>query len=194
MTDKDWWKRFTDRKWSRKSLEAAGVICLLLLASGYFFIHKPLVDMEQEARQVAEKSRTDLVAVDNYQNNHMDMAAYEKELVEHQARANLAMPDSLEQGTFLGMLQQEALRNHIELKQVVPKPVQQDGNLLILPVEVKMHCDYFSLLSFLQGIKECERYIQIEHTAVHEDSGALNCSLQLRIYAWNETKETEDAE
>ena len=180
------------KRWGKEWLEIAGCACLLLLTGGYFFIHEPLNAMEQEARLSAEKSRTDLTVVDNYQNAHLDMAAYEKELAEHQAHADQAMPDTLEQGKFLGMLQQEALRSHIELKQVVPKTVQQNGQLSVLPVEVKMCCSYFSLLAFLQGLQQSERYVQVERTAVHEEDGALDCSLRLQIYAWNGKKEKEE--
>lgn len=194
MTDKDWWKRQLARKWGKEWLEAAACVCLLLWASVYFFVHEPLAAMAQEERGSAQKSRTDLILVDNYQNAHLDMAAYEKELTEHQARADRAMPDTLEQGKFLGMLQQEALRDHIELKQVMPKPVQQEGSLSILPVEIKMRCGYFALLAFLQGLDQCERYIQVEQTALHEENGMLNCSLLLRIYAWQETAKPEGKE
>lgn len=194
MTDKDWWKRQIARRWGKEWLEAAACVCLLLLAGGYFFIHEPLAAMEQEERASAQKSRADLTIVDNYQNAHLDMAAYEKELIEHQARADRAMPDTLEQGKFLGMLQQEALRNHIELRQVVPKPVQQEGNLSVLPVEIKMRCGYFALLSFLQGLEQGERYIQVEQTALREENGMLSCSLLLQIYAWHETAKTESKE
>lgn len=194
LTDKDWWKRQLERRWGKEWLEAAGCICLLLLTGGYFFVHEPLAAMEQEARLSAEKSRMDLTAVDNYQNAHLDMEAYEKELTEQQAHAEQAMPNVMEQGKFLGMLQQEALRNHVELKQVVPKPIQQEERLFILPIEVKMRCDYFSLLSFLQGLQQCDRYIQVERTALHEENGALDCSLLLRIYAWREAKKAESTE
>lgn len=173
-------------------LAAAAAGSLVLGAVVMAFIHAPLQAERQACREEVRTLQRQIVAVTNYQNAHLDMSAYEQELTDRQARADKALPEELAQGDFLLLLQREAFRHHVALQQVTPQTVQKQADLQILPVEVKFCCTYFDLLDFLRGLRESERCIQVERTAVHQQDGRLACVLLLRIYAWAGTDSVDN--
>ncbi|SFT52356.1 Pilus assembly protein, PilO [Selenomonas sp. GACV-9] len=182
------WRQLAGKEW----LTAAAGACMVLGLGVYFFIHQPLREMQQAAATEAGQVQAQIVQVTNYQNAHLDLVAYEEELTKRQELADKALPSALEQGAFLSMLQREALRNHMELQQVTPQAVQQQESLQVLPVEVRFRCRYFDLLAFLRGLRESERYVQVERIKVKQQDGILLCALQLRIYALPEGKSVDN--
>ena len=165
-------------------LAAAAAGSLVLGAVVMAFIHVPLQAERQACREEVRTLQRQIVAVTNYQNAHLDLSAYGQELTDRKARADKALPAELAQGDFLSLLQREALRHHVALQQVTPQAVQRQQDMQVLPVEVRFRCTYFDLLAFLRGLRESERCIQVERTAVRQQEGRLDCVLVLRIYAW----------
>lgn len=158
-------------------------VSLLVLFFVYFFIHLPMQVRMEQAQAESQEMRQELQSIAAYRKAHATEPSYEKDLLERQARADRALPDRLEQGEFLGKLQQLAFQHKIKLMQVVPKVAAVRDGLQVMPVEVKFRSSYFELLSFLRSLREEARYIQVARTAVQEKDGALNCQLELRIYA-----------
>jgi len=173
-------RQLAGREW----LVAAAGSSLVLGAVVLWGIHEPLQAARQEYLRDAQVTQRQIVTVTNYQNAHLDLSAYGQELTDRKARADKALPAELAQGDFLSLLQREALRHHVALQQVTPQAVQRQQDMQVLPVEVRFRCTYFDLLAFLRGLRESERCIQVERTAVRQQEGRLDCVLVLRIYAW----------
>ena len=177
------WMQKVEKPMGREWLLAAVGVSLLASAFVYFFIHVPMQAKREQAQAESQAMRQDLQAIEAYRSAHASEASYEKDLLARQARVDKALPDRLEQGVFLGRLQQLAFQNKIKLTQVAPKVAAVRDGLQVMPVEVKFRSSYFELLSFLRSLRDEDRYIQVVRTAVQEKDGALNCQVELRIFA-----------
>ena len=167
----------------REWLGAAACVSVLLGLGFYQFIHLPLRAGLQETAAENMRVRTTVVSVENYQNAHLDFAAFEKDLREQQTRAGHALPAQLEQGTFLTEIQQQALRHQVQLQGVIPGKVEEVDHVKVLPIQLKFHCSYFALLSFLRDLQESDRYISVKQTTVQMKDGLLDCEMVLNIFA-----------
>lgn len=167
----------------REWLGAAACVSVLLGLGFYQFIHLPLREGIQEAVSENVQVRTEVVSVENYQNAHLDFATFEKDLQEQQARADHALPVQLEQGEFLTEVQQQALRHQVQLQGVIPGKAEEQDGVKVLPIQLKFHCSYFALLSFLRELQASERYILVKQTAVQMKDGLLDCEMVLNIFA-----------
>lgn len=185
MIGMDWLQKAKKPKGKEWLLLSLG-ISLLCFALVYFFVHGPMQARREQAQTEALAMRREIQAVEAYRKAHAAEPSYEKDLLARQARADQALPDRLEQGVFLGKLQQLAFQHKIKLTQVVPKAAAVRDGLQVMPVEVRFRSSYFELLSFLRSLREDDRYIQVARTTVQEKDGALNCQLELRIYAVKE--------
>ena len=172
-------KKTAGKEWLLASLVFSVMTCICV----YFFVHVPMRQWTETARAETKDARQVLSSVEQYRAEHVDEHSYEKALLERQERADKALPDTMEQGVFLATLQRLAFQHKIKLTQVTPKAVAVREGLHIMPVEVKFRSSYFELLSFLRSLREEERFIQVTRTSVQEKDGALNCMLELRVYA-----------
>lgn len=101
-------------------LKWSALVCVMMMAGWYWLIHEPLSAGRQKMEMEAEQAMAQTVAVENYQHAHLDFSVYQKDLSGQQERADKALPDEMEQGKFLGLLEYTAKRNHVELEQVEP--------------------------------------------------------------------------
>ncbi len=167
----------------REWLGAAACLSMLLVLACYQFVELPLQSARQDAQAESAKVRAEVVAVENYQNAHLDFSAFEKDLLEQQVRADQALPDQLEQGRFLTEVQQQAIRHQVLLQSVTPGKVQSQDGVKVLPVQLRFHCSYFALLAFLREIQNSDRYISVQQTAIQVKEGLLDCEMLLHIFA-----------
>ena len=167
----------------REWLGAAACVSVLVVLACYQFVQLPLQAARQEAMTETAKARAEVVAVENYQNAHLDFSAFEKDLLEQQARVDQALPDQLEQGRFLTTVQQLAFRHQVLLQSVTPGKVQEQDGVNALPVQLKFHCNYFALLAFLRELQATDRYISVDQMAIQVKDGSLDCDILLHIFA-----------
>ncbi|MBQ1509420.1 MAG: type 4a pilus biogenesis protein PilO [Selenomonadaceae bacterium] len=157
--------------------------CSWMLAGFYFFLHEPWQEEISQVRSEEFEEQQKILNVENFMNAHRDMNEFSQETAKHQEIAKKAMPEELEQGEFLEFLQRLALGKQIELVGVVPQKESQERNVTVLPVQVKLKCNYFQLLDFLQGLQEGDRFMQVRNARIHSDHGNLVCQLDLAIFA-----------
>lgn len=184
-------------------------VCLLMLPIYFFGLHLPLRQAAQTYAAKAEQARGDMAAVMNFRNVHRDMEAYQKELAEHDARSEKALPAKLVQGEFLQDLQQKALKSQVRLHKVAPAPLQTakgshdadrthgadgadgTGGLQEMAVTIECEGSYFALLDFLRRLQQSERVLCIEESQLgrsekQSDEELLQCRLRIKAYAWPE--------
>ena len=125
------------------------------------------------------------MAVQNFQNAHLDEQEYKKELTERLERAEKALPPHLGQGEFLGRIQQAALGTGLNLEQASPQERQQVEECVALPVQLRVAGDYFQLLDFLQRLRGDERFYQLRQLKVKAagESGKLEAEILLVMFA-----------
>ena len=167
--------------WNR--LYATLGLCALAGMLFAAFVHIPMQEATVQAEAQAAEAREEYARIANFKNEHLDMAAYERELSEHESRGERALPSELEQGAFLRSLQRAAMENGIVLQKVSPEDVQAADGLRALPVNVAFQCDYFALLGFLQELQHVERFVRVKEMKMTEKDGRLDCTVQLIVYA-----------
>ena len=165
-----------------KVILASGALLLLIF---YFFVHLPLQELCEEKSSQATKLHEEAVAVQNFQNAHLDEQGYRKELAERLERAEKALPPHLGQGEFLGRIQQAALGTGLRLEQASPQERQQVEECAALPVQLKVAGDYFQLLDFLQRLRGDERFYQLRQMKVKSAGagGKLEADILLVMFA-----------
>ena len=166
-----------------KLIVAAGA---LLLCIFYFFVHAPLQEKCRENEEAALQLREEKVAVQNFQNAHLDQVAYKEELAERLARADKALPAHLSQGEFLNRLQADAFGAGLKLEEALPRERQAvEEHCVALPVQLKVAGDYFELLDFLQRLRKEERFYQLKQIKVDakEGAGRLEAEMLLVMFA-----------
>ena len=147
-----------------KLILAAGA---LLLCAFYFFVHLPLQEKCRENEGQALQLREERIAVQNFQNAHLNQEEYQQELTERLKRANKALPPAMRQGDFLSRLQAEALGTGLELEEALPRERQTvEERCVALPVQFKVAGNYFQLLDFLQRLRGEERFYQLRQLKV----------------------------
>ena len=160
--------------------------CSWMLAGFYFFLHEPWQEEISQVRSEEFEEQQKILNVENFMNAHRDMNEFSQETAKHQEIAKKAMPEELEQGEFLEFLQRLALGKQIELVGVVPQKESQERNVTVLPVQVKLKCNYFQLLDFLQGLQQGERLVVINSLTVKQGKDredALTAELGLSIFS-----------
>ena len=156
--------------------------CAWALAAFYFFVHEPWQEEREVLRISCAKEEQEILGIENFMNAHRDLEEFSRETAKHQELSLKAMPREMEQGAFLEFLQGLALGKGIELTGVVPGKSISEGDVLVLPLQVNLKCNYFQLLDFLKGLQEGERFLQIRNAKIHSDKGKLACQLELAIF------------
>jgi len=167
-------------------LSAAG----LLLLSGIIFWQGPYQAQRQviEGRQaVLQQQKEQVLSVENFLNAHGEAAAYEAEIARRSAKQHQQLPYQLETGKFLAELQQLAVDKGIVLHAAAPGAVAGKAGCRQLPLRVTIAGDYFSLLDFLQGLEEMERFSSVDELELHSEEGRLSCQLLIHIYGRSST-------
>lgn len=161
---------------------AAGALLLLIF---YFFVHLPLQELCEERSSKAISLHQEVMAVQNFQNAHLDEQAYKQELMERLERAEKALPPHLGQGEFLGRIQRAALDTGLRLEEALPQERQQVEDCLALPVQLRVAGNYFQLLDFLQRLRLEERFYQLRQLKVRTagDGGRLEADIMLVMFA-----------
>ena len=165
-------------------LALAGTLLLLLFF--YVVLHRPLQMAAADFRQQGAQAEKTVTAIANFQNAHLPLHDYQRELGRRERRARQALPGSMEQGEFLVALDRLAVRSHLRILSVVPGKAAADEGRHCLPVKLQLTGNYFSLLHFLQGLQQGERLVVINSLTVKQGKDredALTAELGLRIFS-----------
>lgn len=166
--------------------------CCLLLAGGgtllaavlfYFALHRPLAAAADECIHQAAADREAYTQVVNFQNAHLDMKEYQRDLGQRQKCVHQYLPDDMEQGSFILSLERLAVRSHLQLENVSPQKCVQTEDNCCLPVKLKVTGDYFALLKFLQGLENGERMVLVKNMSIAVKERTLEADMLLNIFA-----------
>ena len=116
---------------------------------------------------------------------------YAEDVGKRHERAERALPGELKQSDVIGMLQRNALRYQIQLVSVSPGQIKKESSLMVLPIQIKLNCDYFQLLDFLQSLQEEERFIKLDKLCARTVDNRLSFEIEAAVYAMEDSGQTE---
>lgn len=156
---------------------------LLLIFIWYSFIYLPLADEKAAATAELAQKTNQQITLANFQNEHLDMAAYEEMLLASENNANNSLPDEIAASEFISTIQQLALANNLKIQKITPQEIVTNNNVSECPLNVTVTAGYFDLLNFLAALKESPRFMLVKAADITAKNGVLTCTLTISIYA-----------
>jgi Tfp pilus assembly protein PilO len=165
-------------------------VCVILLVSFllgcslfFFYIYLPQKDAIHTKHRQLQEQQTKLAEINDFLKTYGDSGKYKQETEKLYLRASTRLPDKMEQGNFLTILQEKALLQNIQLSSILPGTIEAYGTYFSLPIQISFHCTYFQLLDFLQSLEEAERFFVVQGVNVHAASQELECMIHLLVYS-----------
>lgn len=165
------------------------LVCFLwfsLTIAFAFLVHLPLMEEVEEIRRETGLVSQEVISIENFTNKHVNLKEYAEDIGKQHERAEKALPSELEQSAVIGMLQRNALRHQIRLVSVSPGQIKKESRLMVLPIQIKLNCDYFQLLDFLQSLQEEERFMKLDQLCVRTIDDRLSFEIEAAVYAMEE--------
>ena len=158
------------------------VVTLLFLAGGVILLQQQRAELFVKQQQ-AGQNQQEILQIENFMNAHLQEEDYAAELKKREQVVQEQLPESMEQGRFLSLLQQEALRHGVVLAEVRPGSARSTERFAELAVETEICGSYFQVLDFLEAMEQSGRFLRIENTKVKSENGLLHCRILFKIYA-----------
>lgn len=173
-----------------KERTKAGLVLALMLAASagwWFFFHTPMRVATAGWQAESTKAHATLIDVQNYKNS--SAAARQAEQKKRHAFLEEALPETMEQSTFLGSIERLAFAHHLMLLGVKPgETLGRADGLQECSVTVKVAGDYFQLIEFLQGLdaqKAGGRFVNVRELSLKagKPGEPLTATLVLSVFA-----------
>ena len=169
----------------RKKFFLLFITSLLLIGTAFFIVvyQEQREELLAKSQQI-EIQRATLLSVQNFMNAHLDMNAYKQDLVMQQKIVNDLLPEHMEQGTWLEILQAKAFAHKVQINGILPGQAMKNDALYVQPVKMKISCTYFQLVDFLKALEETERFLGAKKLHIRgNDEGKLSCEVDMQIYS-----------
>ncbi len=167
-------------------------LCCCIGAAFFCFVHIPAREDLCLLREEAALVSGEIVDIENFTNKHRDLKAYTEDIKKQLEKAKHALPDTVEQSSVVSLLQHHALIKGIQLTSITPGQTKREHDLLMLPIRVKINCNYFQLLDFLKALEEDDRFVKINQLCVHETDGRLSFEIETTVYAMDHAIDKDD--
>lgn len=170
------------------------LVCILLVfmtVAYSLLIHFPFREEAAEIRRETDLVSKEVISIENFTNKHVNLKEYAEDVGKRHERAERALPGELKQSDVIGMLQRNALRYQIQLVSVSPGQIKKESSLMVLPIQIKLNCDYFQLLDFLQSLQEEERFIKLDKLCARTVDNRLSFEIEAAVYAMEDSGQAE---
>ena len=179
-----WRQRLKDLNLTAGKMAAvAAAMSLLSALAFYYFIHVPLLAAAQDIHGQAQDMARQITRIGNFCNAHINDKDYLQELKKRQSLADKALPAEMQQGQFWAETERLAERCGIRLLGLTPERNEDGKGCSSMTVKVHISGRYFSLLAFLQGLRDGERLVTVKNMALQEKNVTIDGTLWLNIYA-----------
>ena len=158
-------------------------LCLWLSVAFFHFVHVPLQEEKAAILEDAEQISMEIIEIENFMNKHTNLKEYAADLSKQMEKADHALPDSMAQSSIISLFQHHALDQQIQLASITPGQAKREHDLLMLPINIKLKCNYFQLLDFLKAIQEDGRFLKINQVVVHTTDDKLSFEIEAIAYA-----------
>ena len=166
---------------ARQRIEIA-LIWVLGLLFLYLQVVSPVFTVER-ASAIAERTAAEaaLADMESYQRTLRDDVQAEAKLRARQARLADALPEERGQGAFVHAVEHLAQRSGVTIEAFEPRMSEQSGAIVIQPIVLKFHGNYFDVLTFLRAVQEQGRSVSYGDFTLTAEGNGLHCVLLLRI-------------
>lgn len=158
------------------------LLAMLSLAGGIYFFQEQRAEL-LEKQEKAGRNQREILQIENFMNAHLQEEDCAAELKKREELVQEQLPESMEQGKFLSMLQQKSLQHGAVLTEVIPGKARNLEQFAELSIETEVCGSYFQLLDFLEAMEQGGRFLRIENTKVKSENGTLHCRILFKIYA-----------
>ena len=166
-------------------------IWILISVAFVFLVHFPLREEAEEIRRETGLVLQEVISIENFTNKHVNLKEYAEDVSKRHERAEKALPGELEQSVVIGMLQRNALQHRIQIVSVSPGQIKKESSLTVLPIRIKLNCNYFQLLDFLQSLQEEERFMKLDQLCVRTVDSRLSFEIEAAVYAMKDSVQSE---
>lgn len=158
-------------------------LCVLFSIWFFYFVHVPLLESSAQLEDETKKLSEEIIAIENFSNGHPNLREYAADIARQREMADRALPDRMEESAVISLLQQHALQQQTRLVSIIPGQLQREQDLLMLPIQLRLDCNYFQLLDFLNAIQSDDRFLRINRLAAHSKDGKIAFEVEAIIYA-----------
>lgn len=181
-------ERFSERRCMALALSWATSLCLL-----YTFVLAPYLSAMREAAYAARmEAQVQCARVDAYHQMLLRDTQAEEKLHLRQLRLARALPEGGGQGAFIHASETFARRSGVTIDAVTAMPAVRTDPLVIQPMELHLHGNYFDVLSFLHGIEEGERAVRFGDFALTTEGTVVHAVLRIEIAAYEGAEQPRD--
>ena len=182
-------------KWNKKTTISIALACLLFIFVFWYISH---ISSQQRISQVNLERQKLFQISDNiqeYNSKYGNLDDYIFDLEELYQSSSDTLPDQMQQGQFINLMQQIALDNQVKVLslelsdiQLLNKEANESSNefaLNKLPIVVKVESSYNSLINFLKAIEDSERLVKVDNFSMTSKGTGddLICNLELTIFS-----------
>lgn len=172
-------ERFSERRRMALALIWAAGLCLL-----YVFAAAPYLSAVRGAAYAARmEAQVQCARVDAYHQMLLRDAQAEEKLRLRQLRLAHATPKNLDQSDFIHAAETLARRSGVTMDGLTSMPFEQRDGLVVQPMELHLHGNYFDVLSFLYGIQEGARAIRFGDFALTTEGDVVHGVFRIEIAA-----------
>lgn len=159
-------------------LWALGLLLLYVLVLAPLFAAERMATSAERGALLAQNAR-----IAEYQQLLLRDAHAEEKLRARHAHLMEALPEDVEQGTFMYAMERLAVRSGLVMEGFAPRAAEMVNGTLIQPIELRFRGNYFDVLSFLHAVQEGERCVAFDNFSFKTEGDALQCVLLVKIAA-----------
>ena len=154
------------------------------LAAGFLFaVHLPLREELALAREESAICGAEILEIENFMNENGDMKVYEAEALKKKELADRALPDMVNESALVAFINGCAASRNLSLLSAIPGRQAADRGISVIPIQIKLRCDYFQLMDFLGDIDGSGRYLEVGNLSVKGVDGELECKMDIIAYS-----------
>lgn len=149
-----------------------GVICLVILGAGYWFVIKGELENYAHAKNQEEQLRQDYT---NKKASAINLPAYKQQMADMQQTFGSLLrqlPDKTEVPSLLVDITQAGLGQGLVFKTFKPSPPQNKGFYAVLPINIEVSGNYHQLAGFVSDVAALPRIVTVDGIAIDKKQSA----------------------
>ncbi len=149
------------------------VVCLLVLALGYFFVISPAKKSVSDTQQKIDDAQQQIQIE---QNRAIKLKEYQKDPTQFTRQIDALkerLPENVQLSDVINQLDHAAEESGLDFFSVKPSNPVNAGNFYSVDLEVVLNGRYFNLVEFFNHIEALPRTIKVMKLAIVEDDDTL---------------------
>lgn len=166
-------------------LYLVAVLAAGLAVSSIFLYPQEMRIFEMSRQLSAEKQK--VAVIESFILAHPDTEQYLTQLQQSLAKADQALPGSLDVSKFIAQLEKDARESGVKLLNIKPSAMTDRAGYREMPVEVSIEGQFYSTMAFLKRLEDGERFSLPSAFLIQQKPGGLSTRLNLQIFCYGVT-------